>query len=57
MFKKGQVILSARTNRIFIVDIWPFASLIANGRVRSNPLRIGHSQWVLIGNNYWRKGV
>lgn len=57
MFKKGQVILSARTNRIFIVDIRPFASLIANGRVRSNPLRIGHSQWVLIGNNYWRKGV
>lgn len=52
MFKPGQLIRSARTDRYFIVDVWPFAYPIRNGRVNPNPLRIAHGQWKLVGNNY-----
>lgn len=55
MFKRGQLILSARTDRYFLVDIWPFAYPIRNGRTHPNPLRIAHDQWKLIGNNYQAK--
>lgn len=55
MFKKGQVLLSIRTDRFFIVEDWPFAFPVKNGNVLPNPLRLAHGQWKLIGNNYQAK--
>jgi hypothetical protein len=55
MFKTGQVIRSTRTNRIFIVEAWPFARPIVDNNIWPNPLKMAHDQLVLIGNNYQAK--
>lgn len=57
MFKKGQVLLSARTDRFFIVEDWPFAFPVRNGSVLPNLFRVGHRQFKLIGNNYQAKPI
>lgn len=52
MFNSGQLIRSKRSDRFFIVEDWPFAYPIRNGRVNPNPIPIIHTELVLIGNNY-----
>lgn len=51
MFKKGQLVRSKVTERVFEVLVWPTIRVVDTGEV----FRLNHSSVDLIGNNYQAK--